>query len=575
MDQVRIRCEPRNSDPVLANVSAYTIITTTTTTTTNNITPTTTTFSNNMNNILINTKLDNSITISQWNLWGLSLLGKVNILNSLECDIITFQEINHPSNDLINHIHKPILDQKERVERKGGGTITLASLPITSNQVISVNKDSNLQRLVIDGVFVLWLGNIYLNKGHPKQIQKLFSIIQNAIPEHERQNLILIGDFNIKLEDPKNSKTVLLRNLCKQFSLTINEPSKGTRGESKLDYLISGSQIMASLKDQISSISDHDILTWRVDFKATTKPKEIFVPNKILATEITKQSILDENTVNASSLIESFLTRRKLKRRQAFVKLKRTKRSNEALQNILLTIKDEDSIMEDINQYWGNFWDENELKRYSPLSKEAFNLLKTICKYHLYEKRDGSIVNQILMDDGKVTTDKDQVSSSLIDVLKSIQHSDQFEQYTGKMPFPDLPELDEKSVKGILSSLSTGKALSYDLFSDMVLRDDKTCEKLSTILKDLWSNKLNDIQGIENIFKTRLVALNKVHPNIPKPNEFRPIIIMSLIVKIMESRWLPKLKEYMITKMCPAQTGFVPGQGVFTNIFRAIRRVPF
>lgn len=71
----------------------------------------------------------------------------------------------------------------------------------------------------------------------------------------------------------------------------------------------------------------------------------------------------------------------------------------------------------------------------------------------------------------------------------------------------------------------------------------------------------------------RLVALNKVHPNIPSRGEFRPIIIMSLIVKIMEARWLPKLQNYMITKLCPAQTGFVPGKGVFTNIFRAIRSI--
>ena len=48
---------------------------------------------------------------------------------------------------------------------------------------------------------------------------------------------------------------------------------------------------------------------------------------------------------------------------------------------------------------------------------------------------------------------------------------------------------------------------------------------------------------------------------------------MSLIVKIMESRWLQKLKNYMITRLCPSQTGFVPGQGVFTNIFRAMDRI--
>ena len=41
----------------------------------------------------------------------------------------------------------------------------------------------------------------------------------------------------------------------------------------------------------------------------------------------------------------------------------------------------------------------------------------------------------------------------------------------------------------------------------------------------------------------------------------------------MECRWLPKLQEYVISKLCPSQTGFVPGQGVFTNIFRAIKRI--
>ena len=50
-------------------------------------------------------------------------------------------------------------------------------------------------------------------------------------------------------------------------------------------------------------------------------------------------------------------------------------------------------------------------------------------------------------------------------------------------------------------------------------------------------------------------------------------LFSSLIVKIMECIWLPKLQESIITKLCPSQTGFVPGQGVFTNIFRAIRNI--
>ena len=107
----------------------------------------------------------------------------------------------------------------------------------------------------------------------------------------------------------------------------------------------------------------------------------------------------------------------------------------------------------------------------------------------------------------------------------------------------------------------------------MLLKDKDGIKKLSTILKNLWSKDLNKIDSLNELFKARLIALNKVHPKTPRPDEFRPIIILSLIVKIMECRWLPKLQEYVITKLSPAQTGFVPGQGVFTNIFRAIKRI--
>ena len=165
------------------------------------------------------------------------------------------------------------------------------------------------------------------------------------------------------------------------------------------------------------------------------------------------------------------------------------------------------------------------------------------------------------------------MASALIGVLKNIQNSKLFTQYTGELPFPDLPSLSDCEIKQLLSKLATGKALSYDLFSDIILKDETTLNKLSTILKDLWSKDLNKIESLNELFKARLVALNKVHPKTPKPDEFRPIIILSLIVKIMECRWLPKLQDYVITKLCASQTGFVPGQGVFTNIFRAIKRI--
>ena len=88
----------------------------------------------------------------------------------------------------------------------------------------------------------------------------------------------------------------------------------------------------------------------------------------------------------------------------------------------------------------------------------------------------------------------------------------------------------------------------------------------------MWSHDLTKINDLHEIFQARLVALSKAKSGIPKRSEFRPII-MSLLVKIMEVQWLPKLKNYLIEHLCPAQTGFVPGQGAFTNSFRVMERI--
>src|SRR5688572_13880790 len=61
------------------------------------------------------THLNNSITIAHWNLWGLSnQKSKINIINSIDCDIIALQEIGHPHPETINLLHKTIINQTER-----------------------------------------------------------------------------------------------------------------------------------------------------------------------------------------------------------------------------------------------------------------------------------------------------------------------------------------------------------------------------------------------------------------------------------------------------------------------------
>lgn len=44
--------------------------------------------------------------------------------------------------------------------------------------------------------------------------------------------------------------------------------------------------------------------------------------------------------------------------------------------------------------------------------------MKVIYKYHLFEKRDGSIVNKILLGDGTIINDNDEMLEALMEVLK-------------------------------------------------------------------------------------------------------------------------------------------------------------
>ena len=92
---------------------------------------------------------------------------------------------------------------------------------------------------------------------------------------------------------------------------------------------------------------------------------------------------------------------------------------------------------------------------------------------------------------------------------------------------------------------------------------------MKKLLFDLWSCNKHYLDH----FETRLIPLNKVHPKTPKANEFRPIIIQSPILKLLEARFQRKLTTYMKEKLHIGQTGFVPAMGITVNQVRAVRRI--
>ena len=84
---------------------------------------------------------------------------------------------------------------------------------------------------------------------------------------------------------------------------------------------------------------------------------------------------------------------------------------------------------------------------------------------------------------------------------------------------------------------------------------------------------MQSLRELEETWNTRLVPLNKVFPDVPSRKDIRPIAVQSPLVKLLEARFLPKLQEYLNSKLDRSQTGFVQKMGIQVNLVRALERI--
>ena len=86
-------------------------------------------------------------------------------------------------------------------------------------------------------------------------------------------------------------------------------------------------------------------------------------------------------------------------------------------------------------------------------------------------------------------------------------------------------------------------------------------DNIAKIFTHLWESKITNSKDFQRHLTGRLVPLNKVHTNIPKPDKMRPVIALSSILKLVESRFRDKLENYMTNKIMQSQVGFVRNCG--------------
>ena len=267
--------------------------------------------------------------------------------------------------------------------------------------------------------------------------------------------------------------------------------------------------------------------------------KQIKIPSRRTAEEITHKLLMNEEVINSAAFLDELYLYRK-SNHQRIKQLVTYKQRDFQLFNKLLALDNPSMVKETINDHWKKHWLNTEKKRWSTESKQAYQDLKNSLKYHLYEKRDGGIINQVISDEGVVTNNPKEVNEQLAKTIEEIQISDKW-QYLVEKPFP----------------------------KDSIFKRENA-NRTASIFRDLWSTDILEIKGIEASFTSRLVPLNKVFPNVPIRKQMRPILVCSSLQKLIELRFLPMLTEYLKNKLDRSQIGFVPGMGIQVNLLRAI-----
>jgi len=505
-------------------------------------------------------------SISAWNTRSLNNPLKMKKILEMKDDIILIQEIWSPNQTIIDTLGPKTCYVKKREDGYGGTMLINNNPKLTPlNEPMQINKDSNIVKINVGGDRNIWIGSIYIHKKLKRNLLDTFGEIQQHIPTKEWPYLLLGGDWNIDIRDGSDKVTQTLQIICNRMGLSIIS-CDCLRKKHEIDFFIIGKQIdIADKGNKPMSESDHNC-SW-IKIKVQAPPislRNCTIPNKKLANKITQECLEKcHDGIEFSTLINN---KYKYNRKNLYKTIKQKENKNEVITRIL-TAAEEIDTLDVIKEYWREKNEDCENDMLENRLQKAFHYLKKITKFHEYKRRDGSIINKVKKEDNTITLEQNEVNQLVLENLSKVQTSSKEPTYQVPIPFPQLEPLSISEMDYILSKLFSGKAISFDGTTDIIFSKEnkpKTANKLNNI----WNSKLNTQH-----FDTRLIPLNKVHPDTPTPKDCRPIAVCSSIIKLLESRSRKKLEDYMVQGLHRGQTGFVPGMGITVNQMRMVQRV--
>ena len=228
-----------------------------------------------------------TLKILSWNCRSLNSASKIQEALKHKADINLIQEVWNPTEELITLLGKSV-ELNQRADNYGGTLLQYDEdkLPMSRHRLF-VNEDCQLSKHIIHGNKYINICSLYIPKSTKKAINEVFNNIQKQVPESEFPYLLIMGDWNVDLQRNNDQKTIMLKELCKQFGLKISS-NGATRRNSAIDFAVHGKEIQLKDMKSFESSSDHKILTCEVYIECP-KPstKRFQVPNRKVAELIT------------------------------------------------------------------------------------------------------------------------------------------------------------------------------------------------------------------------------------------------------------------------------------------------
>ena len=417
--------------------------------------------------------------------------------------------------------------------------------------------------------------------------QKMFADIKVELELYQRENneigILIFGDFNRQEDIWEKIGDIKQKYITTGKGTHQNLKNKAEdRAEQQRIYTKNIEVSTNIIEQTIEKVSDHAQIKIqckhrKIDDEITNKRSTIPNPKtaELIHEQIRKGS--DWNKIDKEIYSNPKMLKKKVKNKQNQINEEQWKNllekqaTEESVEKIEKTnYEGFKKLIQDMGMNIGSGKD----------SKEGWKTLKALSKYHLLTKKEGQFQHKVLDKENNIVTGE-KMNKEIIDYLKEV--------HTAKDPKDKLDiqkwdfdiEISTKKAKEISKEISKDKALSWDCIRDKTFKlckecydkeDDEECRECRNVIqriKDVFKKEFwNRSKSITHLH-SRLVALDKVAPNVAKPEEaFRPICVSSTIIRLQEASLINKLRKYVKENVHFSQCGFIGGRSCAHNLVR-------